>query len=74
MTFSQRKRRGKHLDESRRGDERISRTRNGNVLSPFVTPANMNGLETMALTEIQQEKAKVCEKQPGKNNRESKES
>ena len=28
----------------------------------------MNALETMTLTEKQQEKVQVCEKQPGKNN------
>ena len=31
-------------------------------------PAYMNGLETMTLTKKQQEKVKICEKQPGKNN------
>ena len=39
------------------------------MLSLCVTPAYMNGLETMALTEKQQEKVQVCKKQPGKNNR-----
>ena len=29
----------------------------------------MNALETMALTEKQQEKVQVCDKLPGKNNR-----
>ena len=48
------------------GDKRISRKRKGNVLSPCVIPAYMNGLETMALTEKQQEKIQVCEKLPGK--------
>ena len=47
------------------GDRRISRIRKENVLSSCVTPANMNALETMTLTEKQQ---KVCEKQSGKNN------
>ncbi len=51
------------------GDRRISRKRKGNVLSSCATPAYMNALETMALTEKQQEKVQVCEKQPGKNNR-----
>ena len=32
-----------------------------------VTMAFMNALEMMALTEKQQEKVQVCEKQPGKN-------
>ena len=39
------------------------------MLSSCVTPAYMNVLETMALTEKQQEKVPVCEKQPGKNSR-----
>ena len=50
------------------GDRRMSRKRKGNVLSSCVTPAYTNALETMALTEKQQEKIPVCEKQPGKNN------
>ena len=67
MEFSQCKR----LDESRRvmGDKRNSRKRKGNVFSSCATPAYMNGLETMALTQKQQEKVQVCEKQTGKNNR-----
>ena len=62
--------RGKRLEESRRSDGRstVSCKRKGNVLSSCVTPKYMNALETMALTEKQQ-KVKVCEKQPGKNNR-----
>ena len=51
------------------GDSRISRKRKGDVLSSFVTPAYINTLETMTLTEKQQEKVQVCEKQPGKHNR-----
>ena len=43
------------------------------MLSSCVIPAYMNALETMALTEKQQEE-QVCEKQPGKNNRGSYES
>ena len=39
------------------------------MLSPCVTPAYVNAVETMALTEKQQEKVQICEKQPGKNNR-----
>ena len=42
------------------GDRRISRKRNGNVLSSCVTPVHINALETMALTEKQQEKVHVC--------------
>ena len=48
------------------GDRRKSRKRKGNVPSSCVTPAYMNALETMALTEKQQEKVQVCEEQPGK--------
>ena len=44
------------------GDRRILRGPKGNVLSSCVTPAYMNALETMALTEKQQEKVQVCEK------------
>ena len=44
------------------GDRRISRKLTGNVLSSCVTPAYTNGLETMALTEKQQEKVQVCKK------------
>ena len=50
------------------GDIRISRKRKGTI---FCSPAYMNALKTMALTEKQQEKVQVCETQPGKNNRES---
>ena len=53
------------------GDRRTSRKRRGNVLSSCVTPAYMNALETMTLTEKQHEKVQVCKKQSGKNNRES---
>ena len=45
-------------------DRDISRKRNGNVLSVCITPAYMNALETMALTEKQQEKSQVSKKQP----------
>ena len=41
------------------GDRRVSRKRKGNVLSSCVTPAHMNALETMALTEKQQEKIQI---------------
>ena len=43
------------------GDRRISYKRKGNVLSSCVTSVYMNALETMALTEKQQEKVQVCE-------------
>ena len=42
------------------GDRRITRKRKGNVLSSCVTPAYMNALETMALTEKQQDNVQVC--------------
>ena len=45
------------------GDRRISRKRKGNVLSSCVSLDYMNALET--LTEKQQEKVQVYEKQPG---------
>ena len=38
------------------------------MLSSCATPVYMNALETMVLTEKQQEKVQICEKQPGKNN------
>ena len=41
------------------GDRRISRKRKGNMLSPCITPAYTNALETMALTEKQQ-KVQIC--------------
>ena len=37
------------------GDRRISGKSKGNVLSPCITPAYTNALETMALTEKQTE-------------------
>ena len=52
------------------GYRRISRKRKGNMLSSCVTPAYLNALQTMALTEKQQEKVQVYEKKkPGMNNR-----
>ena len=51
-----------------KGDRRISRERKGNVLSSCVTPAYMNALDTMTLTEKQLDKIQICERQPGKNN------
>ena len=51
-------------------DRRISHKCKGNVLSSCISSANMNALETMALTEKQQETVQICEeKNPGKNNR-----
>ena len=51
------------------GDKRIPHKCKGNVLSSCVIPAYMNESECHPLTEKQQEKVQVCEKQPGKNNR-----
>ena len=42
-------------------DRRISRNLKGNIFSSSLTPAYVNGVETMALTEKQQEKEQVCE-------------
>ena len=52
--------------EGMMGDRRISRKYTGNMLSSCFTPAYMNALQTMALTEKQQEKVEVCEKHPSK--------
>ena len=41
------------------GERPIARKRKGKVLTSCVTPAHMYGLETMALTEIQQEKVQA---------------
>ena len=43
------------------GDRYTSRKLKGKVLSSCVTPAYLCGLETMAMTEKQQEKLQVCE-------------
>ena len=51
------------------GDRRISRTLKGNLLSSCVTPAYIYALQTMTLTEKQQENIKVCEKKTDKKNR-----
>ena len=55
--------RGVRLKESRRvmGDRRISSTLKGTVFTSCATPAYMYGVETMELTEKQQEKVQVCE-------------
>ena len=42
-------------------DRHVSRTLNGNVRSSCVKPAYLYSLETMAMTEKQQEKQQVCE-------------
>ena len=51
------------------GNRRVSRKLKGKLLSSCVSRVCMNALETVALTDKQQEKIQVCEKQPGKNNR-----
>ena len=43
------------------GDRHISRKLKENVLSSCKTPAYVYGLESMAMTEKQQEKLQVCE-------------
>ena len=42
-------------------DRRISKRPKGKVMSTFVTPAYLHGTETLALTEIQQQRRQVCE-------------
>ena len=42
-------------------DRRISKNLNGKVMSTCVTPASLYGTETLALTELQQQRLKVCE-------------
>ena len=42
-------------------DRRISKRLKGKVMSTFVTPACLHGTETLALTEIQQQRRQVCE-------------
>ena len=40
---------------------RISKRLKGKVMSTFGTPACLHGTETLALTEIQQQRRQVCE-------------
>ena len=42
-------------------DRRISKRLKGKVMSPCVTPACLYGTETLALTELQQQRLQVCE-------------
>ena len=42
-------------------DRRISKRLKGKVMSTFVTPACLHGKETLALTEIHQQRRQVCE-------------
>ena len=42
-------------------DRKFSKKLNGKVLRPCVTPACLYGLDTVALTEQQQQKLQVCE-------------
>ena len=44
-----------------KGDRRVSHKSKGNVFGSCVIPAYMNALETMALTDKQLQKVKVCE-------------
>ena len=43
------------------GDRHISWKLKGNMLSSYITPAYLYGLEIMTMTEKQQEKLQVCE-------------
>ena len=42
-------------------DQRISKRLKGKVMSMCVTPACLYGTETLALTELQQQRLQVCE-------------
>ena len=42
-------------------DRRISKRLKGKVMSTYVTPACLYGTETLALTELQQQRLQVCE-------------
>ena len=42
-------------------DRRISKTLKGKVMSTCVTPARLYGTETLAMTELQQQRLQVCE-------------
>ena len=42
-------------------DRRISKRLKGKVMSTCVTPACLYGAETLALTELQQQRLQVCE-------------
>ena len=48
-------------DEGVMADRRISKRLKGKVMSTCVTPACLNGTETLALTELQQQRLQVCE-------------
>ena len=43
------------------GDRHISQKLKGKVLNSCITPAYLYGLETMAMTEKQQQRLQVCE-------------
>ena len=42
-------------------DRQISKILNGKVMSTCVTPASLYGTDTLALTELQQQRLQVCE-------------
>ena len=42
-------------------DRRISKRQNGKVISICVTPACLHGTETLAMTELRQQRLQVCE-------------
>ena len=42
-------------------ERRIAKSLKGKVMSTCVTPSCLNGMETLALTELQQQRLQVCE-------------
>ena len=55
-------------------DRRISNRLKGKVMSTCVTPACLYGMETLALTELQQQRLQVCENNWVRKNSKSNES
>ena len=49
-------------------ERRISKRLKGKVMSTCVTPAWLHGTETLALTELQQQRLQVCGKKLGTKN------
>ena len=52
---------GKNLTQGVMADRLISKRLKGKVMSTCVTPACLNGTETLALTEVQQQRLQMCE-------------
>ena len=48
-------------DERVMADRRISKRMKGKLMNTFVTPACLYGTETLAMTELQQQRLQVCE-------------